>query len=101
MAAPLVEQGAGPLCEAAPHSARASAGALGCFQPTGGGVSLGDYARSFATTLCDSVIGHWTAMCARNATIAHMTRTKSHHYNHRAAGLGWMPPSNLSGAAAG
>ena len=40
-------------------------------------------------------------MCARNATIAHMTRTKSHHYNHRAAGLGWMPPSNLSGEAAG
>jgi hypothetical protein len=28
--------------------------------------------------------------------VVHTTRTKSHHYMWRAAGLGWMPPSNLS-----
>ena len=56
-----------------------------------------DYTKSFATTLCDSVVGHWTAMCATSpVTIAHMTRSKAHHYNHRAGGLGWMAPSNLS-----
>lgn len=31
-----------------------------------------------------------------SVTVAHSTRTKSHHYMWRAAGLGWMPPSNLS-----
>ena len=36
------------------------------------------------------------SQCKVNATIAHTTRTKSHHYMWRAAGLGWMPPSNLS-----
>ena len=35
-------------------------------------------------------------MCAPNVTIAHMTRTKSHHYHHRAGGLGWAAPHALS-----
>ena len=52
--------------------------------------------RSFASLLCDTVIGHWVAMCTANATIAHMTRTKSHHYHHRAGGLGWAAPHALS-----
>ena len=52
--------------------------------------------RSFASVLCDTVIGHWLAMCTANATIAHMTRTKSHHYHHRAGGLGWAAPHALS-----
>ena len=51
---------------------------------------------SFASTLCDSVLSHWLAACGIEATIAHTTRTKSHHYMWRGAGLGWMPPSNLS-----
>ena len=52
--------------------------------------------RSFASVLCDTVIGHWVAMCTANATIAHMTRTKSHHYHYRAGGLGWAAPHALS-----
>ena len=45
---------------------------------------------SFASTLCDSVIAHWLAMCDTEATIAHTTRTKSHHYMWRGAWIGWM-----------
>ena len=51
---------------------------------------------SFASTLCDTVVSHWLGMCDVDATVAHTTRTKSHHYMWRGAGLGWMPPSNLS-----
>ena len=51
---------------------------------------------SFASTLCDTVLSHWLAMCGGNATVAHTTRTKSHHYMWRGAGLGWMAPSNIS-----
>jgi hypothetical protein len=51
---------------------------------------------SFASTLCDSVLSHWLARCNVDVTVAHTTRTKSHHYMWRGAGLGWMPPSNLS-----
>ena len=35
------------------------------------------------------------------ATVAHTTRTKSHHYQWRAAGMGWIAPSNLSVAIHG
>ncbi|KAL1496827.1 hypothetical protein AB1Y20_014413 [Prymnesium parvum] len=51
---------------------------------------------SLASTLCDTILGHFVSMCNVTATIAHSTRTKSHHYMWRAAGLGWFPPSNLS-----
>ena len=51
---------------------------------------------SFASTLCDTVLSHWLAKCDVDVTIAHTTRTKSHHYMWRGAGLGWMPPSNIS-----
>lgn len=51
---------------------------------------------TFASTLCDTVISHWIARCNVDVTVAHTTRTKSHHYMWRGAGLGWMPPSNLS-----
>ena len=52
---------------------------------------------SFASTLCDTVLSHWLARCVgSNVTVAHTTRTKSHHYMWRGAGLGWMAPSNLS-----
>ena len=51
---------------------------------------------TFASTLCDTVLAHWLGMCGTEATIAHITRTKSHHYMWRGAGLGWMAPSNLS-----
>ena len=48
--------------------------------------------------LCDSVLGLLLAACVGNTsvTVAHSTRTKIHHYHYRAAGLGWMAPSNLS-----
>ena len=51
---------------------------------------------SFASTLCDTVLSHWVAKCAVDVTVAHTTRTKSHHYMWRGAGLGWMAPSNIS-----
>lgn len=51
---------------------------------------------SFASTLCDTVLSHWLARCDVDVTVAHTTRTKSHHYMWRGAGLGWMSPSNLS-----
>jgi len=52
---------------------------------------------SFASVLCDTVVSHWLAMCAaKNVTVVHTTRTKSHHYMWRGAGLGWMAPSNIS-----
>ena len=50
----------------------------------------------FASTLCDTVLSHWLATCAANVTVVHTTRTKSHHYMWRGAGLGWMAPSNIS-----
>jgi hypothetical protein len=50
----------------------------------------------FASTLCDTVLSHWLATCAGNVTVVHTTRTKSHHYMWRGAGLGWMAPSNIS-----
>ena len=56
---------------------------------------------SFASTMCDAILSHWLAMCNIDATIAHTTRTKSHHYMWRGAGLGWMPPSNVSLAVHG
>ena len=56
---------------------------------------------SFASTLCDTVLAHWVAKCGVDVTIAHTTRTKSHHYMWRGAGLGWMPPSNISLAVHG
>ena len=47
------------------------------------------------------ILHHPTRRCTDSATIAHQTRTKSHHYLHRAGGLGWLPPSNLSVAIHG
>ena len=60
--------------------------------------------RSLASVLGDALLGHLVGRClprGETATVAHTTRTKSHHYMWRSAGLGWMPPSNLSVAIHG
>ena len=38
-----------------------------------------DAHRSLASTLCDTNLGHYVAMCNLTVTIAHSTRTKSRH----------------------
>ena len=85
--------------------------------------SLSEPDESLRVVLGDALLGHWLAACLGEesarpaaplrtaaghppaergaATVAHTTRTKSHHYQWRAAGMGWIAPSNLSVAIHG
>ena len=61
----------------------------------------GGVGTSFASIMCDTQLSQWLIMCGVEATVAHTTATKVHHYSHRAGGMAWTAPSNLSVAIHG
>ena len=56
---------------------------------------------SLTHVTCDCVWGEWLRHCTNDASLAHMTWTKGHHWAADAGGLGFVRPSTASVAIHG